>query len=251
LNVWAKRRLEKRVYRHAARLITLSQAFADVLVERYAVDPLRIRVVPPAVDGQAFAVNASRSDARDALEWPKDRPIVFCVRRLARRMGLENLIDAWREVRRTVPDALLVIGGKGPLAAELADRISASTLHEHVVLAGFIPDAQLPLAYRAADLTVVPTQELEGFGLVTLESQAAGTPALVTPVGGLPDGVRDLAPQLVLPDKTTAAIAAGLQGALLGRVTLPDQEACQRHVRSRFSWPLVRERVLGVYAEAL
>jgi glycosyltransferase involved in cell wall biosynthesis len=42
----------------------------------------------------------------------------------------------------------------------------------------------LPEYYQAADIFVLPTVELEGFGLVTLEALASGTPVLGTPVGG-------------------------------------------------------------------
>ncbi len=54
---------------------------------------------------------------------------------------------------------------------------------EHVRLLGFVSDADLPLAYRAADLSIVPSQALEEFGVITLESLAAGMPVLVTLVG--------------------------------------------------------------------
>ena len=72
----------------------------------------------------------------------------------------------------------------------------------HVRMLGSSRDADLPLYYRAADLSVVPTVALEGFGLVAAESLAAGCPALVTPVGGLPSVVADLSPDLVLEDAT-------------------------------------------------
>lgn len=59
-------------------------------------------------------------------------------------------------------------------------------LSDNVELLGFVPDDLLPHIYRAADLSIVPTQALEGFGLIALEALAAGTPVIVSPVGGPP-----------------------------------------------------------------
>ncbi|MDA8259954.1 MAG: glycosyltransferase family 4 protein [Betaproteobacteria bacterium] len=243
--------LERAVYRRADRLIVLSRAFADELARRYRIDPARIRVIPSGVDTTVFADLPARRVARAHLGWPQDRPIVLCLRRLVRRMGLEDLIDAALELRRRVPGVLVLIAGRGPLQAELQQRIDALGLAASVRLLGFVADADLPLAYRAADLGVVPTLALEGFGLITLESLAAGTPVLVTPVGGLPEAVQELARDLVLPASGRAALAAGLGAALRGELALPDAAACQDYVARHHAWPDIATRVAAVYAEAI
>lgn len=251
VQVAVKAWLERRVYRQAARCIVLSEAFGRELVRRYGVSPARIRVVPGGVEADRFAVALSRREARDVLSWPTDRPIVLSVRRLARRMGLERLITAMAEVRRHVPEVLLLIAGWGPLARALQAQIDALGLQQHVRLLGFVPDDQLPLAYRAADVTVVPTVALEGFGLITLESLAAGTPVLVTPVGGLPEAVQGLSDALVLEDITPKALARGLVEGLTAQRPLPSAQACQAYVRTHFDWPVIARKVKGVYEEVL
>lgn len=251
LTTFLKARIERRVYRRAARCIVLSEAFRDVLHRTYGVPEAHIRIVPGGVDAERFATAHTRAEARRLLGWPSDRPILFTVRRLQRRMGLENLIDAMVEVRRTTPEALLLIAGRGPLAGILADRIAARDLQQHVRLVGFVADEDLPLAYRAADLSVVPTVALEGFGLVTLEALAAGTPVLVTPVGGLPEAVRGLSDALVLPGASAADLADGIGRALRGSTPLPDATACRRYAREHFAWPVIARRVREVYEEVL
>jgi glycogen(starch) synthase len=243
--------LERAVYRRGARFIVLSQAFGEVLHRSYRIPADRIRVVPPGVDLSRFAVDLTRAQARARLGWPQDRPVVLAVRRLTRRMGLEDLVTAMCHVRTAVPDALLVIAGRGPLADVLAHRILALRLTQHVRLAGFVPEDDLPLAYRAADLTVAPTTALEGFGLNTLESLAAGTPVLVTPVGGLPEAVRGLSPDLVLTGTGPGPLADGLTAALRGTMGLPNAEACRAYVRAHHDWPVVAARVRDVYAEVV
>ena len=245
-----QRMVERYVYQRGDRHIVLSQAFADVLA-RYGVRPETIRIVPGCVDFERFAIDVDRREARAALGLPHDRPVLFCVRRLVSRMGLEDLIDAMYIVRQAVPDALLVIAGKGPLSAALTARIEQRGLTRHVRLAGFVADEALPLWYRAADLSVVPSRALEGFGLTTIESLAAGTPVLVTPVGGLPEAVSPLSEALVLDAIGCEALGHGLADAVLGRRVLPDEDACRDYARSNFDVPVIAEKVTNVYREAI
>ena len=248
---WLKRQLETRVYRRADRCIVLSEAFRTLLHRTHGVPLDRIRVVPGGVDVDRFAVDASPAAARARLGWPQDRPILLSVRRLARRMGLENLVEAFARVRATLPDALLYIAGTGPLDTALEAEIRARDLADHVRLLGFVPDRDLPYAYRAADLSVVPTVRLEGFGLITVESLAAGTPVLVTPVGGLPETVSALSEALVLPDATVDALTTGLTAALRTPASLPSPASCREYARSTFGWPAIARRTRDVYAEAV
>ena len=127
---------------------------------------------------------------------PTDRPMVLTVRRLARRMGLQELVSAFAMVRQRVPDALLAIVGGGALRPALEAQIDGLGLTGSVRLLGRVEDAVLPTLFRAADLSVVPSSALEGFGLTSVEFARGGTPPLVTPVGGLPEVVRGLSESL-------------------------------------------------------
>ncbi|MFM0286650.1 glycosyltransferase family 4 protein [Paraburkholderia megapolitana] len=246
-----RRTLERFVYRRGTRHIVLSHAFAQILHTQYGVHGDSIRVVPGCVDVSRFDRNVSKRSARKRLGLPHDRPLLFCVRRLVSRMGIEDLIDALFVVRQSVPDVLLTIAGKGPLEAQLQARIVARGLERHVQLAGFVPDDALPLWYKAADITVVPTVALEGFGLTTIESLAAGTPVLVTPVGGLPEAVAPLSPDLVLPSGGFQALGGGIADALLGRRVLPSAAECSEYARAHFDHPVVAAQVAQVYREAI
>jgi glycogen synthase len=242
----AKLWVERRVYARADHFIVLSQAFARVLTESYGISPERISVVPGGVDCDRFASKLSKAKACQQLRLPEDRPIVFTVRRLAPRMGLQDLISAAARVRAHVPDVLVLIAGGGPIAAQLQEQIAALGLQDHVRLLGFLPDEDLPTAYRAAALSVVPTVALEGFGLIAAEALAAGVPVLVTPVGGLPEVVSDLSADLVLPATGTDALAEGITAALLGRLKLPEPTHCQDFAR-RYDWGCIATQTAAIY----
>ncbi|HXZ07411.1 MAG TPA: glycosyltransferase family 4 protein [Paraburkholderia sp.] len=247
----AKHYLEQTVYARSSRLIVLSNAFGQILTSRYGIPAERIRVVPGCVDVEQFDLTISAVEARLKLQLPLGRPIVLSVRRLVRRMGLEDLIDAVKLLRRKEPEVLLLIAGKGRLESELKVRITEAGLDDNVKLLGFVPDGQLATVYRAADLSVVPTVALEGFGLITAESLASGTPVLVTPVGGLPEAVAGLSPDLVLPETGAAAIADGLAAALDGSLRLPHADACRAYARANLDNAVIARRVASVYEEAI
>jgi glycosyltransferase involved in cell wall biosynthesis len=251
ISVKIKAAVERFAYARANCIIVLSQAFGELLTRSYGVSPERIRVIPGGVECARFHIPESRREARERLGWDTGKPTVLAVRRLARRMGLSELIASMVELRRSVPDIRLMIAGKGDEAPRLQRLIQELQLDDTVRLMGFVPEHLLPLAYRAADLSVVPSTAFEGFGLPTAESLAAGTPVMVTPVGGLPETVRALHPGLIFSGHAPSQIALGLRQALIGRMALPTEEQCRSFARRCFDWPIVAARTREAYVDAL
>lgn len=241
--------VERLVYRQGVRFIVLSTAFRDLLASEYDVPLSRINIVPGGVDTARFDTGLSRVSARERLDLPTTRPIILSVRRLVQRVGLIKLLEAMPSVKQALPHVLLLIAGKGPLRHKIERHIRTLELEDSVRLLGFVPDNELPVAYRAADLSVMPTQSLEGFGLSAVESLAAGTPVLATPVGGLPEIVADLSPDLTFPNCTATAMSQHLIDALNGQLDLPDGERCMRHAKAHYDWPVIAEQVRSVYQE--
>lgn len=248
---WLKTAIERAVYRRGDRFIVLSRAFREELVRRFDVAERLVRIVPGGVDTERFAPKGSRESAREQLGWPTDRPIMLSVRRLIRRVGLENLVSAMEKVRRQIPEALLLLAGKGPLRDALEAQIHQSDLKHHVQLLGYLPESDLPLAYRAANFSVVPTLSLEGFGLIAVESLAAGTPVLVTRVGGLPEIVEDLSENLLFPDPHPTTLADHLIAALIGELPLPSSHDCQEYARQHYDWRSIASQTREVYEEVV
>ncbi len=243
--------IEKRVYRRADRLIVLSEAFKTILCDSYGVDPARVDIVPGGVNCDHYNVPMSRQQAREKLGWPTDRPAVLAVRRLVQRMGLEDLIAATARLVKAHPDLMVYIAGKGPLAEKLQRTIDGHGLQDHVKLLGYVSDADLPLAYRAADMSIVPTVALEGFGLIAIESLAAGTPVIVTPVGGLPEVVRGLSQNLICDAAGPEALEKALGAAIATPGSLPTSDECQAYARANFDSSVMATRTRAVYEKAL
>ena len=213
--------------------------------------PERIVKIPGAVELERFRPAADRAAVRRALGLPEHRPLLLTVRNLERRMGLDLLLRAMARVKARVPEALLLLGGAGSLRGELEALGAALGLDGHVRFLGFIPDRTLPAFYQAADVFVLPTRELEGFGLVTVEALACGTPVLGTRVGATPEILAPLSPSLIFRGLAPETLADDLTG-LLERLTDPADAArlraeCRRHAEAHYGW----DRAIAALAEAL
>jgi glycosyltransferase involved in cell wall biosynthesis len=238
--------VEKSVYNRCDRFIVLSKAFGEILHQEYQVPWSKIHLIPGGVDLIRFQPNLSRQEARTQLNWPQDRAILFTPRRLVKRMGIDKLLNALAKIKPKIPDVWLAIAGKGPLKTSLEEQATALGLKEQVKFLGFLPDEQLPLAYQAADLTIMPSQSLEGFGLVLLESLACGTPALCTPVGGMPEVIQPFSPDLITNSPEEIALAEKLEELLTGKMPIPSRNACREYAATNFDWQKIAQQVRQV-----
>jgi glycosyltransferase involved in cell wall biosynthesis len=243
LGVLVKRWIEQRVYRRCDRFIVLSKAFGTILHQEYNIPWSNIHIIPGGVDTVRFQPSLNRSQARSQLNWPTDRLILFTPRRLVHRMGLDKLLMALAQVKQQVPEVWLAIAGKGALRPLLEQQVQDLELEHHVKFLGFLPDEQLPIAYQAADLTVVPSQLLEGFGLILLESLASGTPVLCTPVGGMPEVLTPRFSDCITRSTDEGAIAEHLRELLTGRLPLPSRATCREYAVTHFDWRIISQRV--------
>jgi glycosyltransferase involved in cell wall biosynthesis len=234
------RRTENVCLRRADRVVVLSEFSREQLTHCYPFAADKITKIPGGVDLNRFRPAGDRVAVREALDLPGDRPVLFTARRLVPRMGVANLIKALSIVRQTAPSFLLVVAGGGRLESQLRSQTTSLGLSDHVRFAGFVDDDELVRYYQAADLFVLPSVAFEGFGMVTLEALACGTPVLGTPIGATPEILRPLAPQLVLSGTEAAAIGRGIR-TMLEWLSDRSEAArlraqCRSFVESRYGW---------------
>lgn len=215
--------------------------------EFYPFKKLRLSIIPGGVDVETFRPLASgKNELKERLQLPVDRLVFLTVRRLAARMGLENLILAVSLIKshRSELDFLLIIGGKGPLEKKLNELITGHRLQDYVRLIGFIPDETLPLYYQSADLFLLPSALIEGFGLVTVEAMASGLPVLGTPVGGTVEILKSIDERLLFDDTTPEAIAARIELFLKNPKPFLDLKAkCREEAVAKYAWDHVVDQV--------
>jgi glycosyltransferase involved in cell wall biosynthesis len=195
---------ERRVVSTAARNVVLSRFMQGELATLSARAAEEALVLPGAVDLEHFTPGEGIDD-----RWAREAsPLLFTARRFVPRTGVAQLVRAMPAILEHHPGARLAVAGAGPLEADIRADIVRLGLDERVALLGRIPEAELVRWYRSATLVVMPTQELEGFGLTTAEAMACGTPVVGTPAGSVPEVVGRLDARLVTRSASSADIAA-------------------------------------------
>jgi glycosyltransferase involved in cell wall biosynthesis len=175
-----RRAIERFVLRNSDRVIVLSESFAEVAVERYSVDPTLVEVVPPGIDREWFRPLGPVVRTREEIR-------LVAVRRLTPRMGHIALLNLLEQLDFDIDGVQvhLEIIGTGDEAGAIAEWVRRNERADRVSILGSVADHVLRDAVASADASVIPTLELEGFGLVVLEAFASGTPVLSTGQGGL------------------------------------------------------------------
>lgn len=157
---------------------------------------------------------------------PDNAPLLACVGALIERKGQAIAIRALRDI----PDARLVLIGKGEDEAALRALVAAEGLAGRVFFAGSIDHDLMPLILSAADVMVLPTNN-EGLANAWVEALACGTPVVTCDVGGARELIADdVAGRLVARD--AGAVAAGVNAILANP---PAREAVAALTDS-FSW---------------
>ncbi|RLM71601.1 glycosyltransferase family 1 protein [Halorubrum sp. Atlit-8R] len=242
--------LERRVVSTADMLLARSRFMSQELSRVHDSDR-NPNIVPLAVDTDRFAFEDDPTKAQTELGLPTDRPIFLTVRRLVARVGLEMLVDAMKIISEQYSDALLLIGGEGYLRSSLEQRVRDHGIEDQVEMLGFIPEEDLPTYYAAADFSVMPTKELEGFGLSTIESLSCGTPVIGTPVGANPEVIGPLNEQLLCANASSDAIAEqmGMWAKRGGSSELRTE--CRNYCEENFSSEKVVESLTQLFRDTI
>ena len=240
-------RIEAECLRRSNVITALSQYTKDC-VRRIHGDSIadKVKVISGWVDTSRFKPEEDRKSIKSKLGWPTDLPVLFTLRRLVARMGLDRLVDACHNLVTEGYKFHLVIGGDGPLRSKLERQSTSLGLSESVTFIGRVPDEWLPSTYAACDAFVLPSSELECFGLIAIEALSAGRPVLATPAGAIPEIIRQFEPAWLARSSEPRDLANLLRAFLSGQ--LPTHTPAELHDRicSRYS----RQRVLNDFIEA-
>jgi glycosyltransferase involved in cell wall biosynthesis len=243
--------IEDQALTHASRIVVDSQFMGHDLCRQYeGIDHTELKLIPLPIDTVRFSPAKDRATTRQSLKLPINRPILLTVRRLVARMGIENLITAMKMVKQEFPGVLLLIGGAGYLKDHFLEMIHELDLEHNINMIGFIPEELLPAYYQAADLFVLPTLSYEGFGLITVEALACGTPVIATPVGATPEVLGPLGSEFFFENSTPEAIASGIGRWLVRGVNDEVRQQCRAYCADHFNKERICRQLESVLAES-
>ncbi|MEI8168700.1 MAG: glycosyltransferase family 4 protein [Rhodoferax sp.] len=140
----------------------------------------------------------------------KDKPLCLVyVGRLAESKGVLEIIDALAILHRDKRSIYLTVAGLGPAEVEMRKKVTDHDLHEYVKFVGIVHGAEKERIWVESDLFVFPTYH-EALPYALLESMAARTPPLISPVGEIPDVVEDGVHGLFVPQRNPQALATAI-----------------------------------------
>ena len=233
--------IERYCLKQSTRIMVLSEYMRQKIVDIYDLPNDTIVVNPGGVDLAYFQPPQDREAMKRRLGFPDGKIHLLTIRNLEPRMGLDNLLKSIHILKKKHLGIHLVMGGEGTERRNLENLVGQYGMSEEVTMTGFIPSETMPDFYGAADFFVLPTRKLEGFGLVTVESMACGTPVLGTPVGGTKEILSNFDSQFLFKDCSPEAISEGIQVAVSEYLTKKRRYdelrlRCREFVAKEYSW---------------
>jgi glycosyltransferase involved in cell wall biosynthesis len=226
--------LERATVRRAALSLVLSNYSASLLEADHRDAMPQIRITPGGVDPRAFAPTDDREALRRQLGVASGTSLILTARRLDPCLGLETLIAAVSRLAAS-HSAVLAIAGRGSLESALRRLVTRLGIEGRVRFLGTPAAADLRNWYAAADLFVTSPAPHEGFGMVTLEALASGTPVVGSPLGATPELLRPLDTRLIAAEASAEALAAALDRAL-GVIDSPFRHRCREYAVKGYAW---------------
>jgi glycosyltransferase involved in cell wall biosynthesis len=231
----ADRGLQGWIHRRTDGLVAVCEAHARLLRERFRVAPERVLAVRGAVDGAAFGPEGP--DLRAELGIPPGAPVAGIVSRVKPDRRHAELVDAFAAVAAALPDARLVIVGRGEGLDGVRARVAARGLGARVVFAGYRRGAELAAAYRTLDAKVLLAEGNDGTCRALLEAMACGRPGVAYRFGAPAETLSDGETGRLVPEGDVAALGAALV------------EVLSRPERAREMGAEARRRVLARHTE--
>ncbi len=230
-------------------IIAVSRATEKECIERGA-DPNKTVVLPNGISEDYFGELLDKNEARNRLyelfEIPKsDQKILLTVGRFIKRKGHEWFI---REVMPKLDENIIYVTiGDGPEAEDINKLVQTDLFSDRIFLLGQQPDQILKHVYAAADLFVMPNipveDNMEGFGIVLLEANMAGTPAIAADIEGIKDVIANGKNGYRVSPLDANMFAQKVQEMLKNELEHFSKQT-RSYVREQFSWQYVIQRYL-------
>jgi glycosyltransferase involved in cell wall biosynthesis len=243
----ALKSLERGVLQRAWRIHTLSN-FTKLCIDNYYGVGNKVTVIPHWCR-EDFVRRNPKADARKITGWPPDARILFSVRRLEWRMGLDIAIKAIVPLLQKHEDLYYVIVGTGSLAHNLKRLCVSLGVSDKIQFLGSVSDDLLKNCYEAADMFILPTRALECFGLPILEAFAYGLPVISTDAAAIPELMRPILPKCIVIAGNVELLRQKVEEYLNNQLELPSAEDVINYSKQNFGIKMITPKVIRFLEE--
>ena len=189
---------EKNAAKKADRIIAVSSALANTVINLLGISRTKIAIIPNGVDTNEFCPQIRKNN---------NTFNVLCVSRLIERKGIHFLLDAWKKFIEKNQNSKLFIVGEGNMENELRTQAEKLKINSSVEFTGRLEHEKTVEMYKNADIFVLPSMN-EGMSNTILEAMACGLPIVSTGVGGSDELFSDNA--IIVPEQNSKTITKAL-----------------------------------------
>lgn len=231
-------------------LITCSAAMRSEAAGLFDRDESDITVLHNGIEPRRWSVSPGEIDRVRERYAPNGAPLLAYFGRLEYEKGVHDLIAAMPRIRRAFPGTRLLVAGHGTQAQFLVEQARAQRVRRSVVMLGHLPDTTLAAVLATAAAVVLPSR-YEPFGMVALETAAAGAPLVASTAGGLGEVVRDGVTGVSFAPGDVPGIAAAVVSVLADPTGARKRaDTARARLADEFDWDRIAAATASVYAAA-
>lgn len=245
-------------YRLADCVFVHTQKAKAELVEGFGIPSARVTLIPFGINNAVPHTNLTSAEAKQELRIANDEKTILFFGRITPYKGLEYVIDAVRELSRTNQKYRLVIAGRpdncesywNSIRTDLAQDIESGRV---LLRSSFIPDNEVEVYFKAADVLALPYKEIYQSGVLFL-AHSFGLPVIAADVGSLKDDIVEGQTGFVFRPADATHLAQVIQkyfASDLYRGLIALRPEIQAYAAERHSWDVVGKVTLQVYANLL
>jgi len=249
-------RLTLRVQYHLAHhFFVHTEKMKRELIEEFGIQDFRIAIIPFGINNAVPNTSLTAQEARERLGIPANERVILFFGNIAPYKGLEYLVDAFHQIQAGRNDYRLIIAGrpKGPKNywSGIEETISENVRSGSVLLRnGYIPDEEIEIFFKAADVLVLPYRYIYQSGVLFL-GYSFGLPALSADVGSMKEDIVEGKTGFVFepenPDDLARAIEKYFQSDMYVHSDGLKRQI-QDYAKQHYSWDIVGHVTMRVYA---
>lgn len=231
-------------------VISVSSATRNACIER-GMEPEKGVALPNGFDTKVMGMLPEKNKARKLIEEQfkldlSGRKLLLSVGRQVKRKGYRWFVD--KTVDKIKTDTVYLIVGDGPERENIQKAKEKSDKKEKIVIVGKQPDEILNACYAAADLFIMPNipveGDMEGFGIVLLEANRAGVPAIASDLEGIKDVIEEGVNGYKIPHGNPDLFAAKIDYVLKHELDELSRKS-KEYVQKYYSWDTVVDQYIS------
>jgi phosphatidyl-myo-inositol alpha-mannosyltransferase len=203
-------------------------------------------IIPNGVDTRHFNPDVPPID-----EFNDDKINILFVGRMEKRKGFDYLLEAYKIVKRKIPNCRLIAVGPGTRLRNKYEKRAMSYNLEDVNFCGYVNYKDLPGYYKTADIVCFPATGRESFGIVLIEAMAAGKPIIASDIEGYACVLKGGPEGVTVPPKNPEKLAEALTNLMTNEPLRLRMGSVGRPKAMEYDWSRIAKKVLLFYMETL